>query len=194
MLELLKPLCNIVDFDWNLIIEILSIISSTALSIIAIVISIKTLKQSNYSIIESSRANIMLYFDVSTKTNSFIVLKNFGNSIGKVIKVDIFPKLDYSKSPSIQGNPKQVIKFDNVLLAPNQTIKSWFPFRDYPDKIFKVDLYYETLNRKYEEHYSIDTNYVDNIDYLYIKSENVLDEKSALVNINNTLTRLTEKF
>ena len=194
MLEIFKSFFSIIDYDWDLVVNILSIVASTILSTIAIVISVKTLRQSNDAIIESSRANIMLYFDVSTKANSFIILKNFGNSIGKVIKIDISPKLNYSKSPSLNNRSIPVIEFSNVLLAPNQTIKSWFPFREYPDKLFKIDLYYETLNKKYEEHYSIDTNYVDNVDYLYIKSDDVLDEKNALVNINNTLIRFTEKF
>ena len=61
--------------------SVLSILFSLIPSIVAIVISIKTLKQSSNAIIESSRANIMLYFDVSTTANSYIVLKNFGNSL-----------------------------------------------------------------------------------------------------------------
>ena len=50
-------------------------------SVVAIFISIKTLKQSSKAIVESSKANIMLYFDVSTTASSHIVLKNFGNSL-----------------------------------------------------------------------------------------------------------------
>ncbi len=187
-------------FDWFKVlsisdkIEIFSIIASLVTSIIAIVISIITLKKSSNAVIESSRANIMLYFDISTKANSYIVLKNFGNSIGKITKIEISPKLNYSKSPNFTGNNNTVIQFDNVVLAPNQTIKSWFPFLNYPDKLFKIDLYYKTLNKDYEEHYSLDINYSDDLDYLYMKSVDIPDEKNALVSINNSLIRFIEKF
>lgn len=187
-------------FDWILTlsssdkIELFSAIASLTTSIIAIVISVITLKKSSNAIIESSRANIMLYFDISTKANSYIVLKNFGNSIGKITKVEISPKLDYSKSPNLLNPTMSVIQFNNTVLSPNQIIKSWFPFINYPDKIFKIDIYYKTLNRDFEEHYSLDINYVDNLDYLYMKSVDVQNEKDALVNINNSLIRFTEKF
>lgn len=182
------------DIELSTMIDIISIIANIFLSLVAILISIRTLKQSSNAIIESSRANIMLYFDVSTKANSYIVLKNFGNSAGIITKIQISPELDYSKSPDLPNRDMPVIEFDNVLLAPNQTIKSWFPFKNYPDKIFKIDLYYKTLNKNFEEHYSLNINYVDNLDYLYMKSVDVTNEKDALVNINNSLIRFTEKF
>ena len=74
-------------FDWFLNLStqdklsVLSILFSLIPSVVAIVISIKALKQSSNAIIESSRANIMLYFDISTTASSHIVLKNFGNSL-----------------------------------------------------------------------------------------------------------------
>ena len=61
--------------------SVLSILFSLIPSVVAIFISIKTLKQSSKAIVESSKANIMLYFDVSTTASSHIVLKNFGNSL-----------------------------------------------------------------------------------------------------------------
>lgn len=60
MLNLLLTIlfCNI---DLSVVVEIISIIASSILSIVAIAISVKTLKQSNEAIIESSRANIAFY-------------------------------------------------------------------------------------------------------------------------------------
>ena len=60
------------------IIEIISIIASLTTSIIAIVISILTLKQSSKAIIESSRADIVFYIDTLTGAQQFLTIKNFG--------------------------------------------------------------------------------------------------------------------
>lgn len=181
--------------DISDIIQIISIICTSSLSIIAIIISVITLKQSSKAIVESSRANIMLYFDTPTG-NSFIVLKNFGNSVGKVLDINISPKLQRSKSPQIIGkqNVSSPFDFKNITLAPNQSIKSWFPFKNYPDKHFQINLKYETLGKIYNENYCIDINYVDSIDYLFTSNIDTKDEKQALVNINNTLMRINEKF
>lgn len=134
-------------------IELFSMIASLVTSIIAIVISLKTLKQSNDVILESSRADIKFFFDTPTGANQYIVLKNFGNSSGTVIDFNISPKLDYSKSPKlngVSGNPT-IVDYKDIVLAPGQTIKSWFPLRDYKDKHFIVSISYKTLNKIYTE-------------------------------------------
>lgn len=186
---------NLSNIDASAIIDIISIISSCILSVVAIIISIKTLKQSNEAIIESSRANIVFYVETLTGAQQFLTLKNFGNSVGKVISIDIDPKPDYTKSPKLSGKPNPVlIDYNDILLAPNQCIKSWFPFSKYPDKKFKVYIKYETLGKVYEDNYFIDLTYIEAIDYLQKNSIDVRDEKSALVDIGNTLRRFSEKF
>lgn len=176
------------------IIEIISIIANLTTSIIAIIISVQTLKQSNEAIVESSRADIVFYVDTMTGAQQFLTIKNFGNSIGKVLDIKINPELDYSKNPKILKGPEHVlINYKNILLAPNQCVKSWFPFSHYPDKHFDVYIKYETLGKIYEHTYTIDLSYIEAIDYLYKESFDVKDEKSALVDIGNTLRRISEK-
>lgn len=185
-------LCNI---DLSVVVEIISIIASSMLSIVAIVISVKTLKQSNEAITESSRANIVFYIDTLTGAQQFLTLKNFGNSVGKILSINITPELDYSKNPKMPNKPNPVlVDYSNILLAPNQCIKSWFPFSDYPDKELKVHIEYETLGKIYKEDYSIDLSYIKAIDYLQKESFSVSSEKSALVDIGNTLRRFSERF
>lgn len=183
------------NIDFSTIIDIISIITSSILSIVAIIISVKTLKQSSKTIIESSRANIVFYIDTLTGGQQFLTIKNFGNSIGKILKIDIFPRPDYSKSPKLHGKPAPVITdYKNIFLAPNQCIKSWFPFSKYPDKKFTIIVTYETLGHSYTESYPIDLSYIEAIDYLRKTSFNIDNEKEALVNIDNTLRSLSEKF
>lgn len=179
-------------FDW---IQIVSIVVGSITSIVAIAISVKTLKQSNKVFEESSRANIVFYIDTLTGGQQFLVIKNFGNSIGKIISIDISPKPDYAKSPKLSGKPNPVITdYKNILLAPNQSIKSWFPFSRYPDKEFNITVKYSTLGKEYIENYSINLAYIEAIDYLQKSSSHIDDEKEALVSINNTLLRISEKF
>lgn len=183
------------DIDLSTIVDIISIITSAILSVVAIVISIKTLKQSNEAIIESSRANIVFYIDTLTGGQQFLTIKNFGNSIGKILNIDIFPRPDYSKSPKLHGKPSPVITdYKNIFLAPSQCIKSWFPFSKYPDKKFTITVTYETLSNIYTENYPIDLSYIESIDYLRKSNFDINDEKQALVNIDNTLRSFSEKF
>ena len=168
------------------IIEIISIIANLTTSIIAIVISMLTLKQSSEAIIESSRADIVFYIDTLTGAQQFLTIKNFGKSVGKVLDIKITPELNYSKNPIL-------VDYTNILLAPNQCVKSWFPFSDYPDKRFDVYIKYETLGKPYEYNYTIDLSYIKAIDYLYKSPTDVQSEKSALVDIGNTLRRISEK-
>ena len=177
--------------DW---IEIISIFFNLLTSIVAIVISIKTLQQSNNAIIESSRANINFFVDTPTGGQYFLGVKNFGNSIGKVLNIDIDPKLDYSKSPKNYPPQKPIIEYKNILLAPGQAIKSWFPFSNYPDNVLNVTIEYETLGKIYKEVYSIDLSYIKSIDYIRKTSMDVRDEKQALVSISNVLSGISEKL
>lgn len=176
-------------------IELFSAIASLTTSTIAIIISVITLRKSNNAIVESSRANILFYIDTLTGAQQFLTLKNFGHSVGKVISVNITPELNYSKNPTMPDKPNPVlVNYSNILLAPNQCIKSWFPFSDYPDKKLQIHIEYETLGKTYIEDYPIDLSYIKAIDYLQKDSFHTTDEKSALVDIGNTLRRLSERF
>lgn len=174
-------------------IELFIGIVSLFTSIVAIVISVLTLKQSSNAIIESSRANIMFYIDTLTGGQNYLVLKNFGNSSGKILNIDISPSIQYSKLPD--GTTMSAItEFSNITLAPNQYIKSWFDFKNYPDKIFDVTLKYETLGKVYTENYTLNISYINSIDCLNIYRPDMNDEKDVLIRIANSLLRLNERL
>lgn len=143
---------NITTADWIQII----IAGFTFIGIIvSIAIAISTLKQNNKIIKESNRAQINFYIDYNPTCNMyFIIIKNFGNSIGKLISLDITPKLDWNKT-NFKQDLTPLTEATNILLAPNQKVSSWFDFKDYPDKLFKVNIKYKTLNKVYEEKYEI---------------------------------------
>lgn len=72
------------------IIDIAGIIAAFATSIIAIIISVKTLQQNSKAIEESSRAVISVYSqEINTGSPMFyIVVKNFGHSMAVIQKFD----------------------------------------------------------------------------------------------------------
>lgn len=175
-------------------IELFSIVTSLATSIIAIVISVKTLKQSSNAIVESSRANIVFYIDTLTGGQQFLTVKNFGNSVGEILSVNISPKLDYSNHPKMPKKHNPVlIDYKGILLAPSQCVKSWFPFSEYPDKVFDIHIEYKTLGKIYKADYPINLSYIEAIDYIYKTPLDVKNETSALIDIGNTLRRISEK-
>ena len=54
--------------------------------IVSSIIAIASIKQNNKVLEENSRANILLYVDFSPSFQRYyIVIKNFGNSLGKVL-------------------------------------------------------------------------------------------------------------
>lgn len=180
--------------DWSIVTNIISIIASSILSTIAIIISVITLKHSSKTTFESSRANIVFYVDTLTGGQQFLTIKNFGNSLGTIINIDISPKPDYSKSPKLKDVSVPVItNYTDISLAPNQCIKSWFPFSQYPDKKFNITVQYKTLGKTYTENYPIDISYIEAIDYIR-KTSVPNDIPHALKDINETLQNISERF
>ncbi len=164
--------------------------------IVSIIIAIVTALQNSKMIRESSRANIVFYIDYHPQRDTyFLVIKNFGNSIGKLLNIEILPILDWTKTNFNQElNPLTASK--NVTLAPNQKISSWFDFRDYPDTVFKVKVSYKTLGKKYTEEYTINLDYIKNLDWLhsYAFDDTSSDYKEALYKINNSILEISDRL
>lgn len=157
-------------------------------------IAIFTLIQNHNMIKDNSRAYIIFYIDFHPQTDMYyLVIKNFGNSIGKLINIEITPKLDWNKC-KFKQDLKPLTDSTNVLLAPNQKISSWFDFEDYPDKIFDVKLTYYTLKKEYTENYKIDLSYVSNHDWLFNRSfdDKSKDYKKVLYTINNSILEMSD--
>ena len=164
--------------------------------LVSIVIAIVTRIQNTKAIKEANRAQIIFYIDYNPACDMyFLIIKNFGKSIGKLIKVDIDPKLDWNKSKFSQ-DVEPLTESTNIMLAPNQKVSSWFEFHDYPDKKFNVKLEYNTMGKVYKEEYCIDLEYIKNVDWItpYPIDDHTKDNKAVLYKINNSIRDLTDKF
>ena len=103
------------------IIEIIGIIASTIASIIAIVISVKTLRQNSNMIEESTRPYVVVYGNTTNfqQPNFYLIIKNYGSSGATITKFSCDHDLaDFSYST--KNTP-----FENIcgtFIAPGQSL------------------------------------------------------------------------
>lgn len=164
--------------------------------IVSLIISIITLIQNRNIIENSNKADLIFYIDYNPQISTyFLIIKNFGNSVGKLISLEVTPKLDWKKT-KFKQDLVALTEARNILLAPNQKVSSWFDFKGYPDNKFSVKIEYSSNNKIYRNEYSIDLNYINNVDWLtqYAFDDTSKDNKEALYKINNSIRDLTDKF
>lgn len=176
-------------------IQIASIITSSIISIVSVTIAVLALKQSNKISIESNRANIIFLINKNrTDCDYSLIIKNFGKSCGKLIELDLNPKITFKKT-SIETEIPIITECNDIYLAPNQSISSNFPFEKYPDRKFDVTIKYETLGKIYTESYTLDLNFINNI---YTITETQSDSNSnpvsLLKSINESILEVADKL
>ena len=149
------------------IIEIIGIIASTAVSITAIIISVKTLKQAqitneqnNRMLEESTRPYISLYLDTITicEQSSFFVLKNFGQSPAKIILFEFDPVLRTLETNNQKGNRLLNEQYDTVkglTLAPGQSKMMYCKVTRIPKDVLDFKIGYTSSGKYYEESFEL---------------------------------------
>ena len=134
------------------IIEICGIAASLITGIVAIIISIKTLKQNSKMIEESTRPYITIYFQTTTvrTPRAYFVIKNFGNTGATISSITC----DYDlKKCSLDSRATLFTHISNTFLAPQQSIPCRVDIGNIVDEnislTFKIK--YFTMNKKYSE-------------------------------------------
>lgn len=137
------------------IIEIVGIIASLITSIVAITISIVTMRQNSKMIEESTRAIIAIYGE-SINTGSpvfYFVIKNFGNSLATITKFT--SDFDFTGCYGFKTGRNWIADLNNCTIAPGQ---SRICKIDY-DKITRpitFDIEYISSGKKYIESMVVD--------------------------------------
>ena len=135
-------------------IEIIGIIMSLITSIIAIVVSIKTLRQNNKMIEESTRPYITISKETVCVNNphEYFLLKNYGSSGAYIKCIECNTNLDNIGSAfglnDRNGNPFFYLK--NTFLAPNQSICAAFNSKEIENYNIVFTIHYSSETRKYE--------------------------------------------
>lgn len=193
MKEMIKIFCDLSSTDK---IQIIATIVTALGILVGLVISIITLKQNNKFKREESRANIVCYIEHITKTaNSYIVIKNYGNSIGKVLRVTLNKDIDLNKILGITNKDyKNIFQRENYLLAPNQKITSWYDFMNNKVAEFTVTIEYETLGKRYKEDYLISPDFVHSVVYTDKNMSGLDKTESMLYKMNESLREISEKI
>lgn len=171
------------------IIEIIGIIASLITSIVAIAISIKTLKQNSLMIEESTRPYIIIYSRTTNfqSPNYYLVIKNFGQTAAIVTSINCDCDLSLY-SYSAQYIPFQ--HFSGTFLAPGQSFLCNLDTRKIFQNLteFHFAIEYKANGKTYSDHFTINPK----ADSDLIQSRAATDGKE-LRNISYTLQDLVEK-
>lgn len=178
-----------------------TIVSFLALiaSIVAVILAYKNLREMKKQLseqqkqyFEQNRGNLIFYVQPSTfGVTHDLIIKNFGNSPAKLISLEIFPDLDWSKVGRSDISGFNITRLSNIFLAPRQHVGTIFDFTDFTHTELDVKIHYSTCDRKFTESYKVDLNYVHKI--LSVEPD-IKDELSALKNINKSIKSLSDKF
>ncbi|MCY6372418.1 hypothetical protein [Clostridium ganghwense] len=176
---------------YNVVLMLIATGLSALATVIVAILSYINFKEFKNTRIDESRAYIVFYIEkTSNNIVHELIIKNFGKTAGKLIKINIEPKLDYSKCVTSLDLPL-LTESQNIYLAPNQSISSAFDFRNYPDKNFKISLEYETLGKVFKESYDIDYSYRNTI---VTASPSIKNTDDALKAIVESIQELTQRL
>lgn len=162
-------------------IELIGILASLITSIVAILISIFTLKQNSKMIEESTRPVISIYSKYSDGVLYYII-KNFGAStahIDKVITDFNIPKEDCNM---VNGNPFESLS--NSTLAPMDSKICPLVSHSLKNRKFNFEIYYHSSTNKYHENFFVDGDADNPFPDTHPSADN---EFQALKNISNAL-------
>lgn len=159
------------------VIQIISIICTSILSLVAIIISILTLIQNNKMIFESSKPNITIFSKVIsfTSPHSFLIVKNFGNSAAIIKEI----KYDKILNSYFEKEPFEHMK--NTLIAPNQSFV--YPLEKYAksDEVINFEIIYTYLNKTYTEKCSVNFSHFKDICFIKFHGSKDIKEISDIL-------------
>ena len=137
------------------IIQILGIIASFLTALVAIIISLVTMRQNSKMIEESSRAIISIYpQSINTGTPMlFIVIKNFGNSPAIIRKFDY--DFDFTDCYKFRSERDYLKDFVGSTLAPGQSRICGLDYTKLTRPV-TFSLEYQSGSKKYRETFTVD--------------------------------------
>jgi len=120
-------------------------------SIIAVIISVLSLKQTQHSIEQANRPYVVVYKDyiqVLNNIQEYIIIKNFGKTGATIDCLEFNPNYkDYWRDRNVFEN------IGNNFIAPSQSISTIISSNVDEDKdgITEVTIYYHNGKKKYQE-------------------------------------------
>gem|GEM_PF-2216002 len=149
--------CDFIDTKWN-IIQVISSISSTIISLVSVLIAVRALKQNNKIIREANKPYVVAYTDfiqVGSIRQTFLIIKNYGKT-GATID-----SISYSNVSFFAGKAEPFKYLTNCFIAPNQTYSSQMFFAK-PYISFNVTIKCHDIFGKYQNSFSFNTEGIAN--------------------------------
>lgn len=137
------------------IIQIVAIISSLVTSVIAIIISIITVRQNSKMIEESTRASISAY-GASINPGSpmfYLVVRNFGSSTATITKFK--SDFDFTNCYRFQTSKNYIEELNNSTIAPGQSRICLLDYQKI-NRPITFEIEYLSAGKKYSEKQTVD--------------------------------------
>ena len=135
--------------DW---IQICGIIASTIVSLVAIVISVLTLRQNNKMIEESSRPNIQIY-PVYLNRIVYIIIKNFGASEAIIDEVKCSHKFTEAEYFGDIKND-DFAKLHGAIFSPGYSLRCPLASHSVSNETYKFEIKYHSSKKNYYAEFS----------------------------------------
>ncbi|SCM96435.1 Uncharacterized protein BWINRASL_03517 [Bacillus mycoides] len=142
------------------IIQMISIILTTTISIISVVIAVKSLKTTQKSIEEANRPYVVVYqeqIQVLANIRTYIVVKNFGKTGAVIESLTFEPNYyDAADKPAFKS-------LENTFIAPGQSIMTVASTNNLPSEnggITVATIKYKDTNQDYTEKISLNTQLI----------------------------------
>lgn len=141
------------------IIEICGIIASLLVSIVAIVISLVSLRQNSRMIEESTRPNLQIY-PVYMNSILYIVIKNYGSSEAYIDQIDCSHQFSQKETMGDKLGADIFSRIKGAILSPGYAIKCPLIAHKITDNDFRFHLFYHSSEKSYEAefHFNISAN------------------------------------
>ncbi|MCI6464727.1 MAG: hypothetical protein MSA90_04585 [Faecalicatena sp.] len=132
------------------IIQIIGILASLLTSLIAIIISVITLRQNSKMIEESLRPNIQIY-PVYINSIVYIIVKNFGSSQAYIDEISCSHKFTKKEIFGDDLGTDIFERLNGALFSPGYSIKCPLVGYAVTDDLFKFDIKYHTNKKRYSD-------------------------------------------
>jgi len=182
---------NTAELSYSDLIQLIGIIATSITSIIAIIISVFSLRQNSKMIEESSRPYISAYI-TSTQFGTpilYIVIKNFGNTSATIS--DFQSNIDLSEY-TYNLNAVPFDKINGLTLSPHQKILYPIKSRNNNSKLLekiKISFKYSDSQKTYIE--NIDLNVSEYYNSLNLRDYNI---KEPLKTLSYSIQDISEKM
>ncbi|MCH1723607.1 hypothetical protein MKK30_08140 [Lactococcus formosensis] len=159
-------------------IESISAAISAGVAVVAVIISIVTLRQNNKMLYEASKPIVEIYIhgiDVH-HAHKYIVVKNFGKSSAKITSISFSKPLDRF------NNGRKLSSLVGTTIAPEQSFYTVYDTH-YTEKVTATISYTSDIMKREEFHsFYLDFAQLDSLAYTQVTTSSMSPESKAIIN------------